>query len=468
MKTYEHTIVQGVSGNIDFINQMRIDEYLRNIQIQNINFEKAINELNMARDFIGSPEHILGSSFTKHGEIAEVFNVRFGNADRIIQGENSLFTFEGVGRTAAEDYLKNGLPVQSKFVQCNLSMDAVLKHLNNYPDFVQNGGTYCIPKDFYEQIELFLKLSPKELINLPASDSGRIAEKVVDRIHQIEAKTGKSFSEFVEPSQLNYDQVQLNHAKNTIDGKEQEILKVDTDKRSEYLELSKPSVQEGLKTAGIAAVIYAVLSFTTSLISTLRGKNKKISELNSDDWKHIFKETGTGAVKGGISGGAIYLLTNTTNISVPFAAAFVSAALGTSVQAIRLFRKEITFDDFMYNLLDVTTESAISGIGALAGQALIPVPVIGAIAGSIVASTILHIVKKYIFGGSFYQLVQKAHQEKQYSDKYKSLILAFDQSVTIWKHMDSEILNKYIPFIKQSEKEFKERIGNLHSYIEEI
>ena len=468
MKTNEYTVIQGVGGTVDYINQLRIDEYLGNIQIQNINLQKAINELNMARDFIGSPEHILGSSFTKHGEIAEVFDVRFGNADSLIQGANPDYSFDGVGRTAPEDYLKNGLPVQSKFVQCNLSMDAVLKHLNDYPDFVQNGGTYCIPKDFYDQIESYLKLSPKELINLPASEGGRIAEKVVERIHQIEAKTGKPFSEIIEPSQLSYDQVQLNQANNTIDGKEQEILKVDTEKRSEYFEMSKPSVQEGLKTAGIAAVICAALSFSTSLISTMRGKNKRISELDGNDWKDILKETGIGAVKGGISGGAIYTLTNTTNLAVPFAAALVSAALGVSVQAIRLFKKEITFDDFMYNLLDVATESSISGIGAFAGQVLIPIPVVGAIVGSIVASTVLGITKKHIFGGSFYEKVKTAHQEKQFSDEYKSLINAFDCSVAKWEYINSEIMNEYIPFIKQSENLFAENKNDLHSYIEDI
>lgn len=155
--TKEQVTIQGIGSGVDIINQMRAEQYLRNIHIQDINYENAINELNKARDFIGEPEHILGSAATKHGEVAEVFEVRFGNADKIIRGEDPNYSFDGVGRTAAEDYLKNSLPVQSKFVQSNLSMDAVLKHLNDYPDFVQNGGTYCIPKDYYEQIEVWMK-----------------------------------------------------------------------------------------------------------------------------------------------------------------------------------------------------------------------------------------------------------------------------------------------------------------------
>jgi hypothetical protein len=460
--------VQGIGGMVGTINQIRIDRYIENISIQNINFENAINELNKAREFLGSPEHILGSIATKHGEVAEVFDVRFGNADRLIRGEDPNFTFDGVGRTAAEDYLKNNLPVQSKFVQSNLSMDAVLKHLSDYPDFVQNGGTYCIPKDFYEQIESWLKLSPKELINLPAADGGRLARNVVERVRELESKTGKSFSELVEPSQVNYDQVMLNRANGTIDGKEQEIINIDDAKREEYWKMSRASVEEGLKAAGIAAAISAVLSFSTTLIGILKTKKKKLSELTKEDWAQIFKETGIGAVKGGITGGAIYTLTNVAEMSAPTAAALVSAVLGVATQAIRLYKNEITLDDFMYNILDVATEAAVSAVGAMVGQVLVPVPVLGSIVGSIVATTVLDLIKKHIFGGGFYVLVKQAHSEKQFADEYKALVVAFDQACSQWEYMEKQISGIIRPYIQQSESEFSRKIAVLHDYTEGI
>lgn len=107
MGNYGETVtIQGIGGVADAFNQMRADQFAKNIRIQNINLENAMDELNKARDFLGSPEHILGSTATKHGEVAEVFEVRFGNADRIIRGEDPNYSFDGVGRTAAEDYLK--------------------------------------------------------------------------------------------------------------------------------------------------------------------------------------------------------------------------------------------------------------------------------------------------------------------------------------------------------------------------
>lgn len=418
--------IQGIGGMADYVNQIRLDQYAENIRIQNINLKGAIDELGKAREFIGSPEHILGSVKAKHGEIAEVFEVRFGNADKIIRGESPNYSFDGVGRTAMEDYLKNNLPVQSKFVQSNLSMDAVLDHLNKYPDFVSDGGSYCIPKDFYEQIQSWAKISPEELSKLPASEGGRLARNVIERVRELEEKTGKSFQDIVHPAQLKYDQVQLNRAGNTIDTKEQEIIEVDGKRREEYWKMAQASVKEGFKVAGISAVISAVISFATSLYSTLKSKEKKLNELTKEDWEDILKQTGIGAVKGAVSGGTIYALTNIVGMSAPFAAALVSATLGIAAEAIKLSKHEISFDDFMYNIHKLPTEVVISGVGAAVGSALIPNP-LGAIVGCFVSTAILSLVKKYVFGGGYYELVRKAGYEKAYSDEYLSLVTAFNR-----------------------------------------
>ena len=81
----------------------------------------------------------------------------------------------------------------------------------------------------------------------------------------------------------------------------------------------------------------------------------------------------------------------------------------------------------MYNILDLSVETAVSGAGAAIGQTLIPVPVLGAIVGSLVSTKVLSLIKSYIFGGGYYELVKRASYEKAYSDEYLSLTAAFDQ-----------------------------------------
>ena len=107
---------QAVASWIDHLNQIRLNEFVAKLLDQDKNLEGALNELKALKNFIASPERILGSMKTKHGEIAEHVHVNIANARRLIDGLSIEHTFDGVGRTAPEDYLFNGIKVQSKYL----------------------------------------------------------------------------------------------------------------------------------------------------------------------------------------------------------------------------------------------------------------------------------------------------------------------------------------------------------------
>ncbi|MGQ0439973.1 hypothetical protein ACT4UT_23845, partial [Bacillus sp. B-TM1] len=95
----------------------------------------------------------MGSDKTKHGEIAEQVEVHVRNAYKILKGMNPLATFDGVGRTAPEDYLINGVPYQSKFINGVINnLTYVLKHMEKYNEFGRDGSKYMIPKDIYDLV----------------------------------------------------------------------------------------------------------------------------------------------------------------------------------------------------------------------------------------------------------------------------------------------------------------------------
>ena len=105
------------------------------------------------RNFVSSPENILGNMQTKHGEIAEHVEVEIRNGRDILNHIKPTATFEGVGRTAPEDYIIDGVQVQAKYIAgAGKSLDHVLEHLQKYPGFTDN-GFYNIPKDQYELLE---------------------------------------------------------------------------------------------------------------------------------------------------------------------------------------------------------------------------------------------------------------------------------------------------------------------------
>ena len=192
---------QGAGAMVGHFNQMRMDEFIRKINYQDINLDHAMNEINEARKFIKKPSEILGCDRTKFGEVAEHLEVAFKNADELIVGNPAPATFNGVGRTAPEDFLVNGMPVQSKFVQYHKSMDAIMTHITRYPDFLKNNGSYIIPKDHYEQIIDWLKMSPEDLSKIPNADGGRTARAVVEQIRKFEEQTDVKFEDAVKRNQ---------------------------------------------------------------------------------------------------------------------------------------------------------------------------------------------------------------------------------------------------------------------------
>jgi len=429
MDKYNPVITQGVGDVSRHLNQMRADTLLENLRVQDTNLENALNELQKVRDFYASPEHILGSPATKHGEIAEHMQVGFGNADRLVVGDSPIYTIKinGADRFAPEDYLLNGMPVQSKFVQSNYSVDAITEHLKKYPDFLSKGGSYDIPKDYYEQIQEWLNMSPSELNNLPSSENGNIARTVVKKIRQFEQENNVNFNDVVHPSQVNYKDAQINAADKTVDAKEGQIHEADQIEREKYELQAKASLKEGLKAAGISATIDGVLSFGFSLAGKLH-QGKKLNDFTKTDWEDILKSTGIGVVRGGATGGGIYALTNVAGMSAPLAASLVTATIGIVTEAINLGKGKISSDDFMYNIINLSTEAAISGVGAFIGQMAIPIPVVGAMIGSFISTTVLHLIKDNVFGGGYYNLLNKAEYELMISSSYKTLVDAIEIS----------------------------------------
>ena len=458
MDSIKTATIQGVGDIARYMNQMRADELIRNNLLQDVNLEKALRELKEAREFLAHPSTILGNDSTKFGEVAEHLEVAFKNADNLILGSPATATFDGVGRTDCVDFLIDGLPVQSKFVQYHKSVDAVINHLKQYPDFLKTNGSYIIPKDYYNEVVEWLKLSPEELNKLTKAEQGDVARTVVEKIKQFEKDNNVKFIDVVKPSQNNYADVQYNPndienspAMDTIDNKEQEINETDEVQREKFEQMAKASVKEGAKAACIAATIDGVISFASTLIVKL-SNGKRLSELNEDDWKDILKNAGIGAVRGGAVGGGIYALTNCANMSAPLAAALVTATIGIVTQAIKLAKCEISYDDFMYNILDLSVESAVSGVGSFAGQMLIPVPVLGAIIGSLVSALVLRIIKNKLLGGGYYKLVRNAEYETAFSLSYRPLVEAYahcsmeyqlcEQDIRAYKTMINDTLNK--------------------------
>lgn len=315
---------QGVGSMVSEQNRQNALELMRKmhkIDTQNAaakariesNLDKALQCVDNVRDFVGSPEHILGNPKTKHGEIAENVDVWFHNADQIMHNRKADATFEGVGRTVATDYKVHGVDVQSKYINgANNSLSHVLKHMEdyigNYEAFGKD-GYYVIPKDQYELIQRVLK-DDKEI-------SSKTARAINEKLEKIKELSGnRELGDIIRPGEVDYAAVQQGKIHETLDKKTDQLNQTADNqkqradersdkKREQAQQEAAPSLQKAGKAAAEAAFISGGFQLVVGIYSKCK-EGKKINEFTVDDWKDIGIDTAKAAAEGGISGFAIY------------------------------------------------------------------------------------------------------------------------------------------------------------------
>jgi hypothetical protein len=362
---------------VDAVNGARMAAEVALQSAQDKAFDNAMAVVDGLREFIGEPGKILGRMDTKHGEVAEQVEVAVRRMRDLLAQTTPGATFEGVGRTAPMDYRIDGIDVQSKFINgANKGLAHVLEHMDKYKDFGKD-GFYHIPKDQHTQILEVLKGNPGEL-------GDKTVRAIQEKVAQIELVSGKPFAEVVQPSVSTYGEVQLGKVGETVDHHEQDLKQQNEVLKDQITLEHQPSVAEGLRAAGGAAAVGAALSLTTKLWKKYReGKNIFAGDFTHEDWQEVGLSTAKGAAGGAIAGGAIYALTNCADVAAPFAGAFVSAAKGMASLVADYHAGKLSLDALIDNGMFVCSDAAIVGLCTAAGQTLIPVPVLGAVLGSI-------------------------------------------------------------------------------------
>lgn len=385
---------QVVGSVVSSLKEARLAELGRQYAHQDKAFSLACEQMQQVRDFIGKPEAILGSVQTKHGEIAEQVEVGVRNARQAIaeglQDESAFrATFNGVGRIAPEDYLIDGVEVQSKFINgINANLEHVLKHLDKYPTFADDRGFYHIPKDHWQTIRDVLDGKPNEEL------SDKTLRAIREKVAVIEQQTQRTFDDVVRPGVSDYAEVQLGKIEDTLNGHDRALEEQNDARKSFIYKEHQPSYEEAMRVISMGAAFGGAFALGSGIYRQYRdGKNLFKGDFTAEDWQALGLDTFKGAAVGGISAGAIYTLTNYAAMNAPFASALVTATKGVGSLALSLQRGEIDVDTFTDLGLIVCAESAVVGAMSVAGQALIPVPVLGALIGSLSGKFLVSVAK---------------------------------------------------------------------------
>ncbi|MBN3873533.1 hypothetical protein [Nostoc sp. JL33] len=378
-------------------------------------FFAAIQEVDKVRDFLATPENILANTSTKHGEIAEQVEVGIRNAKSLLNSSTPRATFEGVGRTAPEDYLINGVQVQSKFINgTGNTLDHVLDHMKKYDNFGRDGSFYHIPKDQYDTIQKILNGENVEGITT------RTAQAIKEKAHEIEQLSGHHFNQTIQPASSNYSDVQIGKVDDTLARHDKELKRDNAEIKDRIRTEAQPNITDFGRVAVKGAVIGGSIRFATKIYGKYKeGKNVFKGELTLEDWKEIGIDTATGATLSSISATAIYGLTNFNQMSAPLAGAFVSAGMEVASLVRSWNRGEISSEEFVELSLFACADSAMVATGAAIGQALIPIPVVGAVIGTIAGRIVSDFCKNL--------LGENATLCKQVEQYYQKLLAQIDQ-----------------------------------------
>lgn len=390
-KTTKTTQEQAVAAWVDYLNYLRFSEIVRQLSKQDVNLEMALSELQRLRMFVYSPEHILGRMDTKHGEVAEHVQVRFSNAEAFVRGNEATHNIDDVNRFAPEDYLRYGKMVQSKFYNGTKgTFNAIANHLKTYPSFLNEGGSYDIPKDQYEDIIDILHRGDTARSSLMRSE-----ETLYKTIKDWESNNNVQFSNVVHPSVVKYQDVQLNVVGSTIDSEEADLVDTDHRIREDIKEENAPTAQEAMQVVLVSAAIEGAVTFGIKVYEKIKS-GKKLSDFTVEDWKDVGLDTTKGAGKGAVRGGAVYALTNFTSTPAPVASALVTATLGVLALATKLYNGDIDQEEFLESSEIVCLDVSVSAVSSMLGNILIPIPVLGTIIGNATGMFMYSIALQYL------------------------------------------------------------------------
>lgn len=414
---------QILASLVDAANRSHEAVIAQKIEAQSLLFEQASIFIDTVREFIDKPGNILGSLATKHGEIAEVAEVGVRNARDVLNGLDPSAMLHP-NRIGPIDYIVNGTDIQSKFNNgLANTLESVTKHSEKYENFLKGNAHYAIPKD---QAAVLQKLLNGEDTGLSSHSVAAIKRQ----IEAFEAATGKSVSEVIKPASFDYKEVQLGTIDETLDAKQAELADANEDLLEGIREKYGPSLKEGMQATATAAAIGAGISFTRLAFRKYRdGKNIFKGDFTAQDWKEVGIDTGKGATLGGVSGGAIYLMTNCAGMSAPLAGAVVSAAKGL-VPLVMAFQKgDISIGKLVDAGTIVCAEVGMVAAGAAIGQGLIPVPILGALIGSIAGQVLSSLLPREVEGSANVIAQQvaeyRANLDAQQREELDSLVAQF-------------------------------------------
>ena len=386
----------------------------------------AMREMQVVRDFVGSPCSIIGNPATKHGEIAEQAHVGVRRAMDALHGCAPTATFDGIGRFDPVDYRDAGVDIQSKYYNgLRNTLDGVSSHATRYPGFTSSESLYHIPHDQHHQLEQLRQTGQIDGL------SDKSVSAISSKIDALQQETGRSPDELIQPGEGTYVEVQQGRVHDTIRDRENSLARRNEELKDAARTEHGPSLAGLGKAAALSAAAGGGVGLAQAIwVKYREGKNPFRGQFSAQDWQDVGVTTAKGAGGGAVAGGVLYLVTNSTSLAAPFAGSLVSGLMGVGELLRQHHSGNIDSDQFVEMSHIVAADAAVVGLAAVAGQTLIPVPLLGALVGSLAGKFVASAIKDGL-GESESALIARLDAYEKYAlqqldEEYRAVIQKLD------------------------------------------
>lgn len=375
---------------VNTINTIRLKKLfsrLQEIDYRDKDAQKEINQLKSEIHKILSSNR--GGKTGMHGFIGESCQVHIANVKSFLQGRKALYVL--LDDNSMTDYKRGSLLIQQKACQSDnhLGLDHVKHHANKYPEFLNNGGRYQIPRDFYQKY-IFMRNTPPEIANKFRKEDLRLWNIV----HEFESENPEII---LEPMEVSYREIQSGNITNTISeverAKDAEIKKQKNEAMNHY----SPSAKEFFKVASISGMFEGAINATLTTAILLK-EGKKLNDFDRNDRIYILKQFALGFLRGSLRSGITYLLTALYKIPTTLASTVTTILFMIAKHTQSFLKKSESKADYIMGLFIDLIEISLTTLGACIGKSIIKKhPLIGSLLGSIIFSTGCRYAQKYAY-----------------------------------------------------------------------
>lgn len=375
---------------VDAVNATRINQLLQKLAVIDKNKAGADEEIRILKAEI---QKLLttnrGGTTGIHGFIGETSQVHISNIKAFINGDEPLYIL--LDDNSMTDYKRGFEIIQQKACRAggHLGLDAIKHHMEKYPEFIQQGGVYQIPKDMYAKY--------KHLKNLPEEVAMKSRKEDLRLWKYIHTFAEENPDVVIEPMEVSYTDIQAGNIDNTVERVEKNTEQEFKKQRKEAQAEHAPNFEEFLKICSITAAIEGGIGAGSEFVRKIHS-GKKLTSFTKKDWKDIGAKLMLGSGTGALRGGILYVATNIYKLPASIVSGVVTALFGVCQEGYRLFKKRISRKEFINNSIFIAFQSISSMAGAFLGKKLCKKhPMLGSIIGSIIGTTGTNFVGKVAF-----------------------------------------------------------------------